>query len=226
MTLASNTAIPTESSTHASLATDMENLAARDEQPEAGHEWNIGARERDIDFGTNIQENEDTTTERDYRNPKGDPAIKFCLDNKKEILDLHSSIAWTKVFELECDLCERFYKHCMFSKAEQKGDHGYTACRWCQLDKGMSIEWDQFSIHTHIHCNRPGMMECGLGSMSLVRPIPILKLNANASGKKLNQEKGLRGLAAPEVVVRVVEKKMSQKERKRAQWEARAMGGV
>ncbi|KAH9219450.1 hypothetical protein DL95DRAFT_485747 [Leptodontidium sp. 2 PMI_412] len=151
---------------------------------------------RDIDWGNTIQEREeDTKTERDYRNPKGDRAIKFCLDNKKEILDLHSSMVWTKVFELQCDLCQRFYKYCM------------------------SIEWDQFSIHTQIHCNRPGKKECGIGPMSLVRP------NPNPLVKKVVQEKGLKNLAAAEVVVKVVEKKMSQKERKKVNWEARALAG-
>ncbi|KAH6707588.1 hypothetical protein BKA61DRAFT_580097 [Leptodontidium sp. MPI-SDFR-AT-0119] len=190
MTTASNTAITTY-------------LAVRDEEAPAGHRWGFGPGGRDIDWGNTIQEREeDTKTERDYRNPKGDRAIKFCLDNKKEILDLHSSMVWTKVFELQCDLCQRFYKHCMFSKAERKGDHGHT-----------------FSIHTHTHCNRPGKKECGIGPMSLVRP------NPNPLVKKVVQEKGLKDLAAAQVVVKVVEKKMSQKERKKADWEARALAG-
>lgn len=83
----------------------------------------------------------------------------------------------------------------------------------------MSIEWDQFSIHTHTHCNRPGKKECGIGPMSLVRP------NPNPLVKKVVQEKGLKDLAAAEVVVKVVKKKMSQKERKKVNWEARALAG-
>lgn len=35
----------------------------------------------------------------EYLNPKGDKTIQWCVDHKDEILDLHSSVAWTKVFQ-------------------------------------------------------------------------------------------------------------------------------
>ena len=35
----------------------------------------------------------------EYLNPKGDKTIQWCIDHKDEILDLHSSVAWTKVFQ-------------------------------------------------------------------------------------------------------------------------------
>ena len=77
----------------------------------------------------------------------------------------------------------------------------------------MSTEWDQFSIHTHIHCKRGGKKECGVGIMSLTRlALPL---------KPVKRETRLAGIAAPEVVIKVVNKKMSQKERKAAAAETR-----
>lgn len=83
----------------------------------------------------------------------------------------------------------------------------------------MSTEMDQFSIHTHIHCNRGGKKECGLGTMSLIRPKP--KVGAVMEGN------GLADVAAPEVQVQVFPKgkKMSQKERKKLEREMRGHAG-
>ncbi|PVH83043.1 hypothetical protein DL98DRAFT_585767 [Cadophora sp. DSE1049] len=169
------------------------------------------------DFGPRM-EGYEPKGESDHRNPKGDPAIKFCLDHREEILALHSSLVETKVFQLKCDICRLWCKHCMFSKAERRGAHGYTACRWCQLNQGLSTEWDQFSIHTHIHCNRGGKKECGRGTMTLTRPEPAVK--------PVKRGAGLAGIAGPDVVIKVVNKKMSQKERKKMDAEARARAGL
>lgn len=38
--------------------------------------------------------------EHNFLNPKGSVAIKFCLDNREAILDSHSSLVWTKVFQM------------------------------------------------------------------------------------------------------------------------------
>lgn len=38
--------------------------------------------------------------DHDFLNPKGSAAIEFCLDNRDAILDSHSSLVWTKVFEM------------------------------------------------------------------------------------------------------------------------------
>ena len=54
--------------------------------------------------------------------------------------------------------------------------------------------------------------------VSLTRPEP--------AAKPVKREAGMADLAAPEVVIKVVNKKMSQKERKAAAAEARARAGL
>ncbi|KAF8856388.1 hypothetical protein BDZ45DRAFT_745434 [Acephala macrosclerotiorum] len=89
------------------------------------------------------------------------PRVKWCFDNKEAILALHSSDKHTKVFEMYCDSCERYFKHCMFSKNERKGWSHSILCRWCQAEMGIGTDPQQFSIDLHVHCNRGGKKECG-----------------------------------------------------------------
>lgn len=56
----------------------------------------VEASETDNGRGSSAQ-NEDV--EEDL-NPTGSKNIQFCIDNKDAILDLHSSVAFTKVFQL------------------------------------------------------------------------------------------------------------------------------
>jgi len=44
-------------------------------------------------------EKTETGALNEYLNPKGDKTIQWCIDHKDGILDLHSSVAWTKVFQ-------------------------------------------------------------------------------------------------------------------------------
>ncbi|KAK0117779.1 hypothetical protein ONS95_012104 [Cadophora gregata] len=86
---------------------------------------------------------------------------------------------------------------------------GVNSTRACPL-KSTNSAYTSISIY----CNRGGKKECGRGSMSLVRQEP--------APKKVVKETGLNGIAAPEVEFKVVENKMSQKERKKANAEERA----
>ena len=44
-------------------------------------------------------EKTETGALNEYLNPKGDKTIQWCIDHKDETLGLHSSVAWTKVFQ-------------------------------------------------------------------------------------------------------------------------------
>ncbi|KAH7323789.1 hypothetical protein BKA65DRAFT_555462 [Rhexocercosporidium sp. MPI-PUGE-AT-0058] len=174
-----------------------------DETSNVGHGWGSSAPFEDIE---------------ENMNPTGNQYIQFCIDNKDAILDLHSSVVWTKVFELRCDSCERYFKHCMFSNKERKAFSGYSFCRWCQFDGSMGSNASEFSIHRHLHCNRGGKKECGSAwGLNLVRPKPEVE--------DIMEGNGLADVKAPEVVVKIVPKKMSQKEKRRLDKEAREMSG-
>ncbi|KAH7380805.1 hypothetical protein BKA64DRAFT_684956 [Cadophora sp. MPI-SDFR-AT-0126] len=167
--------------------------------------------------GSMVEKTEDEGL-NEYLNPKGDKTIQWCIDHKDEILDLHSSVAWTKVFQKECDGCGRFFKHCMFSLSERKAKYGYASCRWCNVDKEVSNEAGSFTIHHHLHCNRGGKKECGSHwDLNLVRPKK--KVDSIMQGNGLGDVEGLK-------VVLMVDKGMSQKEKKWREKKAREMVGL
>ncbi|KAG4431477.1 hypothetical protein IFR05_013031 [Cadophora sp. M221] len=161
------------------------------------------ASEADNDWGSSSQ-----NADEEDLNPTGCKYIQFCIDNKDAILDLHSSVAFTQVFKKQCHSCERYFKHCMFSNRERKATSGYSYCRWCTFDRSCGDYNDQFSIHWHLHCNRGGKNECGTSwGLNLVRP--------KQKVKDIMEGNGLADVNAPEVRVKIVPKKMSQKEKRR-----------
>ncbi|KAE8450848.1 hypothetical protein EG329_005761 [Mollisiaceae sp. DMI_Dod_QoI] len=132
------------------------------------------------------------------------PRVKWCLDNKDAILALHSSKEHTPIFQVYCDGCDRFFKHCMFSKKERKGWSHSVFCRWCQAEIGIGTDPQQFEIDHHVHCNRGGKKECGsFPPRSLETP----------PNRRPTKEAGIDDVAPPEVQF-IIKKKMSQKERK------------
>lgn len=73
------------------------------EQGPAHRGWGVGPDgEEYSNIETPGQETaaEEHESQRDYRNPKCNAAIQFCLDNKDAIVALHSSVVETKVFQL------------------------------------------------------------------------------------------------------------------------------
>ncbi|KAH7408992.1 hypothetical protein BKA64DRAFT_773473 [Cadophora sp. MPI-SDFR-AT-0126] len=87
-------------------------------------------------------------------------SLEWCMKRKEEILALQSSKRLTKVFALKCNYCNRYFKHCMFSKAERRIDNDNQACRWCQADGDEYYDRNQWEVHHHIHCNKPGKKVC------------------------------------------------------------------
>ncbi|PVH71677.1 hypothetical protein DL98DRAFT_93956 [Cadophora sp. DSE1049] len=91
---------------------------------------------------------------------KRESSFEWCMKRKEEILALQSSKLFTKVFALKCNYCSRYFKHCMFSKAERRIDNDNRACRWCQADGDEYFDRNQWEVHHHIHCNSPGKKVC------------------------------------------------------------------
>ncbi|KAL2063055.1 hypothetical protein VTL71DRAFT_6127 [Oculimacula yallundae] len=152
----------------------------------------------------------------EHLNPSGSMYIPFCLNNKDAILKLQSSEDCTVVFQLMCVCCKRFYKHCMFSNKEHKND--YPSCLWCRFDPEVPSD---ISIHHHIHCNRGGKKECGLGNgLSLERPEPKVK------AVQINKDQGFKDIREPDVLIKNAPKKLSQKEKKRLDREASDLAGA
>jgi hypothetical protein len=79
-------------------------------------------------------------------------------------------------------------------------------CRWCQANKELGIDPQQFEVGRHIHCNLSGKMTCGEGGYSLEVP----------AAQRQVKEAGIEDIAPPEVQF-TVKKKMTQRERKAAQ---------
>ncbi|KAG4416377.1 hypothetical protein IFR04_010486 [Cadophora malorum] len=71
-------------------------------------------------------------------------SLDWCMKRKKEILELQSSKRFTKVFAL----------------AIIATDTSSTACRWCQADGDEFYDRNQWEVHHHIHCNKPGKKVC------------------------------------------------------------------
>ncbi|KAK0117778.1 hypothetical protein ONS95_012103 [Cadophora gregata] len=200
-------------STHAENSNPTE---SREKTKPADVEIAIETGESCDENGTVEKTEEETLNE--YLNPRGDKTIQWCIDHKDEILDLHSSVAWTKVFQKECDGCGRFFKHCMFSNSERRARLGYSNCRWCNIDKEVCNEAESFTIHHHLHCNRGGKKECGTHwGLNIVRP--------KKKVESIMQGNGLRDVESPNVVMRV-DRGVSQKEKKRREKRAREMSGL
>ncbi|KUJ07913.1 uncharacterized protein LY89DRAFT_742674 [Mollisia scopiformis] len=144
------------------------------------------------------------------------PRMKWCFDNQAAILKLHSSSTPTPVFRVWCDICRRYFKHCMFSKKERKGWGGSTSCRWCQADVGISTDNQQFEVDQHVHCNRGGKKECGT--------FPPQSLEVPPNRRTVNESR-IGEIAAPEVQF-TIKKKMSQKERKARERKQREDMGI
>ncbi|KAK0109502.1 hypothetical protein ONS95_002191 [Cadophora gregata] len=91
---------------------------------------------------------------------KHESSFDWCMNKKEKILALQSSKRSTKIFALKCNYCNRYFKHCMFSKAERRIDNDNQACRWCQADGDEYYDRNQWEVHHHIHCNKPGKKAC------------------------------------------------------------------
>lgn len=127
--------------------------------------------------------------------------------------------------------------HCMFSTKERKSDNPVSlpfsplihhaddhlisqipqltnpqSCRWCNAVDYHHHEIGNFDIPLHIHCNRLGKKTCKY-NLSLDPPELVVA--------SVVKEANIADIPVVQSFV-IVEKKMSQKERKRAQAKERA----
>lgn len=91
------------------------------------------------------------------------PTLKWCNDNRNAIEKLHSSKTETKVFSHQCCGCDKWFKHCMFSRSRNQNKF----CHWCRIGSDTMKTEDDFTIHQHIHCNGLRESICGTFKMDL-----------------------------------------------------------
>jgi hypothetical protein len=89
--------------------------------------------------------------------------IKWCNDNRKAIEKLNSSETKTEVFNHQCSVCDKWFKHCMFIKPRNQ----IKFCHWCRIGSDTLKTKDDFTIHQHIHCNGLRKNICGTFKMDL-----------------------------------------------------------
>jgi len=138
--------------------------------------------------------------------------LHWVLEQKDNILALHSSEEETGVFTNQCQLCELWFMPCMYTDRNRKSDMETPLCRWCEEG---DVDPNKFLIHRHIHCNTRGEKRCGV---SITMELSPGKITTQKIKKQITQEKRItfEDIAQPEILIRA---KMSLNQKKEGEEE-------
>ncbi|KAL5315631.1 hypothetical protein ACEPPN_016500 [Leptodophora sp. 'Broadleaf-Isolate-01'] len=157
----------------------------------------VEASETDNGRGSSAQ-NEDV--EEDL-NPTGSKNIQFCIDNKDAILDLHSSVAFTKVFQFAI-LANAISSIACLATASAKLPLATRTAVGARLNEASVLM-------------TTNSQSIGISTATVVQKV-----------KDIMEGKGLADVNAPEATIKIMPKKMSQKVKRGLDREAREMAGL